>query len=199
MLYWLIRLRWFWSQVIWQECQGSLNSPRPAISWTSSLSSDIHSDLINIKISLLFVDAGCNDCYNSCCGNMKAILGSSISSVTEISPPRPEWNLYVFWNGCENRRLRLGWAGSWTLKYLTKVEKNISNSENESPMMHWWRKRHWSFMFVWHSVDMMRGGWYCWWWRLWWCPGCKSHEPSIATSIVRWDQFQSNTLYNIIW
>ena len=41
----MIRLRWFSSQLIWQECHGSRSSPRPASSWTSSFSSDIQSEL----------------------------------------------------------------------------------------------------------------------------------------------------------
>ena len=37
--------RWFSNQVIWHSCQGERNSPKPAISWTSSFSSQIHKDL----------------------------------------------------------------------------------------------------------------------------------------------------------
>ena len=44
-----------------------------------------------IKFQFLYQHAVVTNTHRSCWGKAKAILGSSMTSVTAMSPPRPEW------------------------------------------------------------------------------------------------------------
>ena len=77
----LIRFRWFSSQLIWLECQGSRSSPRPAISWTSSFSSAIQRVLKICETSHIFCD--------NLLKPTKAALGKRILSLAR--PSSPTW------------------------------------------------------------------------------------------------------------
>ena len=56
--------------------------------------------------------------HRSCFGKSSAIFGSSMISLTEMSPPRPECNLYVVVYGFLKRGRRLGCSIFWFLLWI---------------------------------------------------------------------------------
>ena len=130
--------------------------------------------------------------YNSCLGKSRVTFGSSRISLTDMSPPRPEWNLYVVMYGLLNRGTRLGCVIFWFLR--NKMSSLNLLAVFFLPPLYYWQ-------WLWSLLTdgrghlcaglTMRGCGPGWAPRLllrW--PGGDRHKPS--SSAIMWVQLQSH-------